>query len=151
MAATAKNAVGKVNPCRLIELEQHKDARGSLSVVEAHQVGGFPIQRVYFLHDVAPHASRGAHGHRSLEQIFIAVHGSFTITVDDGFQRGRYRLDDPGTGLYVGPMVWRDLSDFSPGAVSLVLASRPYDEADYFRDYDEFLCSARANATEATP
>ncbi len=163
MAATAQNAVGRVKPCRLIDLEQHTDARGSLSVLEAHRVGGFAVQRVYFLHDVAPRASRGAHGHRSLEQIFIAVHGGFTISVDDGFRRERYRLDDPGTGLYVGPMVWRDLSDFTPDAVALVLASLPYDETDYFRDYDAFLTgardltgaqglnSARAHATEATP
>ncbi|WP_210589272.1 FdtA/QdtA family cupin domain-containing protein [Streptomyces sp. GESEQ-35] len=135
--------VGRVKPCALIDLEQHNDERGSLSVVESEWTAGFPIRRVYYLHDLDTGSSRGGHAHRALEQLMIAVHGSFTITVDDGFGRAEYRLDGAGQGLYIGPMVWRNLSDFSEGAVSLVLASLHYDEADYYREYDEFLRDAR--------
>ncbi|EST37916.1 hypothetical protein N566_10370 [Streptomycetaceae bacterium MP113-05] len=146
MVSTTGTSVGKVSPCRLIDLEQHNDERGSLSIVESEWTAGFPVRRVYYLHDLVPGTSRGAHAHRALEQFFIAAHGSFTISVDDGHQSHEYRLDDPGTGLYVGPLVWRDLKDFSEGAVCLVLASEHYDEADYYRDYDTFLKDAREQA-----
>ncbi|MFC8294996.1 sugar 3,4-ketoisomerase [Streptomyces sp. NPDC057242] len=140
---TTEPEVGRVKPCALIELEQHNDARGNLSVVESEWTAGFPIQRVYYLHDLDTGSSRGGHAHRALEQLVIAVHGSFTITVDDGVNQAEYRLDDAGRGLYIGPMVWRNLSDFSDDAVSVVLASLHYDESDYYRDYDEFLRDAR--------
>ncbi|MGW7103649.1 sugar 3,4-ketoisomerase [Streptomyces sp. NPDC054838] len=140
---TTEAKVGRVKPCAFIDLEQHNDERGNLSVVESEWTAGFPIRRVYYLHDPDPGSSRGGHAHRALEQLIIAVHGSFTITVDDGERRARYELDDAGRGLYVGPMVWRDLSGFSEGAVALVLASLHYDEADYYRDYEEFLADAR--------
>ena len=135
--------VGRVKPCAFIDLEQHNDERGSLSVVESEWTVGFPIQRVYYLHDLDTGSSRGGHAHRALEQLIIAVHGSFSITVDDGVNRAEYRLDGAGQGLYIGPMVWRNLSDFSADAVSLVLASLHYDEADYYREYEEFLRDAR--------
>lgn len=141
-AGTTATAVGRIKPCRLIDLEQHKDERGSLSVVESEWTAGFRIERVYYLHDLDVGSSRGAHAHRELEQLIIAVHGSFTLTIDDGRTREAIRLDRPGTGLYVGPMVWRNLSDFSAGAVGLVLASCHYDESDYYRDYDSFLRDA---------
>ncbi|MFE7777917.1 sugar 3,4-ketoisomerase [Streptomyces sp. NPDC057445] len=140
---TPETKVGRVKPCTFIDLEQHNDERGSLSVVESEWTAGFPIQRVYYLHDLDTGSSRGGHAHRALEQLIIAVHGSFTITVDDGVNRAEYRLDGAGKGLYIGPMVWRNLSDFSEDAVSLVLASLHYDEADYYREYDEFLRDAR--------
>lgn len=140
---TTETKVGRVNPCAFIDLEQHNDERGKLSVVESGWTAGFPIRRVYYLHDLDVGSSRGGHAHRALEQLIIAVHGSFTITVDDGVSQAEYELSDAGRGLYVGPMVWRDLSNFSEGAVSLVLASLHYDEADYYRDYDEFLADAR--------
>ncbi|MFE9683961.1 sugar 3,4-ketoisomerase [Streptomyces sp. NPDC002701] len=138
---TTEVAVGRVKPCTVIDLEQHVDERGSLSVVESEWTAGFPIRRVYYLHDPDVGSSRGGHAHRALEQLVIAVHGGFTITVDDGENQGEYRLDDAGQGLFIGPMVWRDLKDFSPGAVALVLASLHYDEADYYRDYAEFLAA----------
>lgn len=146
VASTTGTPVGRIRPCRLIGLEQHDDERGSLSIVESEWTAGFPIRRVYYLHGLRGGASRGAHAHRSLEQLFIAAHGSFTLKVDDGFQQSEYRLDDPGTGLYVGPMVWRDLTHFSAESVCLVLASEHYDEADYYRGYDEFLRDARRPA-----
>ncbi|WP_338673623.1 FdtA/QdtA family cupin domain-containing protein [Streptomyces sp. SCSIO 30461] len=144
VSITTEPKVGRLKPCAFIELEQHNDARGNLSVVESEWTVGFPIQRVYYLHDLDTGSSRGGHAHRALEQLIIAVHGSFTITVDDGFNQTEFRLDDAGRGLYVGPMVWRNLSDFSEGAVSVVLASLHYDESDYYRDYDEFLRDARS-------
>ncbi|CAL9332990.1 sugar 3,4-ketoisomerase [Streptomyces sp. enrichment culture] len=140
---TTDAAVGGTRPCTVIDLEQHVDERGSLSVVESEWTAGFPIRRVYYLHDPDVGSSRGGHAHRALEQLVIAVHGGFTITVDDGKKQAEYRLDDAGRGLYIGPMVWRNLKDFSPGAVALVLASLHYDEADYYRDYAEFLAAAR--------
>lgn len=129
--------------CRLISLEQHHDERGSLSVVEPEQAVGFTVRRVYYLHGVESSALRGGHAHRSLEQLIIAVHGGFTITIDDGLERAEYQLGQSDVGLYVGPMVWRSLSEFSVGAVCLVLASDRYDEADYYRDYSEFLQASR--------
>lgn len=131
--------VGRVKPSRLVEIEQHKDDRGCVSIVESEWTTGFPVHRVYFLHDVASGSVRGGHAHRTLEQLFIAVHGGFTVRLDDGFERTEHRLDDPGTGLYVGPMVWRDLVEFSPGGVCMVLASQHYDESDYYRDYQDFM------------
>ena len=88
-------------------------------------------------------AERGAHGHRRLRQIIIAVHGSFVVTVDDGFAQRRFVLDHPSKGLYVGPMVWRDMTEFAPGTVGLWLVSEGYDESEYYRDHDEFLADAR--------
>ncbi|MCI4065613.1 FdtA/QdtA family cupin domain-containing protein [Micromonospora sp. R77] len=138
-ASITGTAVGRTKPCRLIDIEQHADDRGKLSVVEGETTVGFPIRRVYYLHGMRSGTERGGHAHRALEQLMIAAHGSFTVRLDDGFRQAEYRLDDPGTGLYVGPMVWRDLVGFSADGVCLVLASQHYDEADYYRNYDDFL------------
>jgi len=144
--STTETAVGRIKPCRLIELEQHNDDRGHLSVVESELTTGFPIRRIYYLHNVRSGIARGGHAHQALEQLLIAAHGSFTVHLDDGERRAEYRLDDPGTGLYVGPMVWRDLTEFSPDAVCLVLASDHYDEADYYRTYEEYMRNNRGLA-----
>lgn len=124
--------------CRLIDLPRHNDTRGSLSYVE--RGGGLPfeIQRVYYLYDVPAGGSRGEHGHRRLEQLFIAMAGAFDVMLDDGRARRTFRLDRPDHALYVCPMMWRELSGFAPGSVCLVLASHPYEEADYIFDYEEF-------------
>ncbi|MGK5628335.1 sugar 3,4-ketoisomerase [Streptomyces sp. URMC 123] len=135
--------VGRIKPCRLIRLEQHIDPRGSLSVVESEMTVDFAIKRVYYMHGQSESSPpRGLHGHRTLEQLVIAVHGGFSISLDDGFQSTTYRLEEPGAGLYIGPMVWRVLKDFAPDSVALVLASRHYEESDYYRDYDTFLRDA---------
>ncbi|MCO1574786.1 MULTISPECIES: sugar 3,4-ketoisomerase [unclassified Crossiella] len=135
--------VGKVEPCRMVDLPEHNDPRGNLCVVEAGKEIKFDIKRVYYLYDLPATTIRGAHGHRNLEQLIVAVHGKFDITVDDGEYRDRFHLDNPSRGLYVGPMVWRNLINFSPGAVGLVLASTHYDEADYYREYADFQRDAR--------
>jgi hypothetical protein len=141
-ASITGTRVGRVKPCRLVDLEQHNDDRGRLSVVESWTTG-FTFQRAYFLHDLTGGVARGGHAHRVLEQLFVAAHGAFTVRLDDGFERAEFRLDDPGTALYVGPMVWRDLTDFSPGGTCMVLASHHYDESDYCRDYADFLVESR--------
>jgi dTDP-4-dehydrorhamnose 3,5-epimerase-like enzyme len=136
-------AIGKVKPCRLVQLSEHTDPRGSLSVVEAGKDIEFEIRRVYYLYDLPISTVRGAHGHRELEQLIIAVHGRFEVVVDDGGNQGSFTLDHPAHGLYVGPMIWRDLINFSPNAVGVVLASAHYNDADYFREYTDFVAATR--------
>lgn len=138
--------VGRISPCRMVELTEHTDPRGSLTVVEAGKEIDFDVKRAYYIHHVPPGAERGAHGHRRLRQLIVAVHGSFDVVVDDGFARRTFVLDHPSRGLYVGPMVWRDMVNFAPGTVGLWLVSEPYDETEYYRDYDEFLSDARSVA-----
>ncbi len=138
--------VGRISACRMVELTEHTDPRGSLTVVESGKEIDFVVRRAYYIHHVPPGAERGAHGHRRLRQLIVAVHGSFDVVVDDGFARRTYVLDHPGRGLYVGPMVWRDMVNFAPDTVGLWLVSEPYDESEYYRDYDEFLSDARSAA-----
>ena len=143
----AKEAlVGRRSPCRLVQLTEFADARGRLAVVQTGQDIDFVIKRVYYLYEMPPDTLRGAHAHRQLEQLIIAVGGGFDVCVDDGANKATFRLEDPSVGLYIGPMVWRDLINFSGDAVCLVLASLPYDEGDYYRDYDEFLLGAESAA-----
>jgi dTDP-4-dehydrorhamnose 3,5-epimerase-like enzyme len=125
--------------CHLVDLPRFSDQRGNLAIAEVGQHVPFDIRRIYYLYGVPPAAERGAHGHRELEQLIIAMAGSVDIEVDDGHQRRTFRLDDPAKALYICPMIWRDLRRFSPDAVVVVLASLPYDENDYFRDYPSFL------------
>lgn len=130
-----------VDSCRIIQLPRHHstDRRGNLSVVEAFRTVPFDVRRVYYIYDVPGGESRGAHAHRSLHQLIVAVSGSFTVSVTDGVETRSYRLDRPYMGLYLVPGMWRTLDDFSSGAVCLVLASEVYDEDDYIRDYAGFL------------
>lgn len=99
----------------------------------------FDIQRIYYLYDVPAHQLRGAHAHRDLQQVVISLAGGFDVVLEGVCGRSVFRLDRPDTGLYLGPMVWRELLHFTPGAVCLVLASLPYDDSDYFHDYEEFM------------
>lgn len=145
-AADDEVSVGRVEPCHIMTLPQFDDERGSLCVVECGKQLPFTIHRAYYMFDIPSGAARGAHGHRRLRQLIVAVHGSFTVHVDDGFNTRSFRLDHPRKGLYMGPMVWRDMVDFAPGTVGLWLVADPYDESEYYRDYDEFLRDARALA-----
>ncbi|MDQ3790639.1 MAG: FdtA/QdtA family cupin domain-containing protein [Actinomycetota bacterium] len=138
--------VGRISPCRMVELTEHRDPRGSLTVVESGKEIDFVVKRAYYIHHVPDGAERGAHGHRRLRQLIVAVHGSFEVIVDDGYARSSFLLDDPSRGLYVGPMVWRDMVNFAPGTVGLWLVSETYDADEYYRDYDEFLRDARSIA-----
>ena len=122
----------------LIELPKIIDTRGNLSVVENHKEIPFDIRRVYWLYEVPTGELRGGHAHKDLQQVLIALHGSLTVTVNDGNNQQTFTLDRPNLGLYIESNIWREMSDFSDGAVCLVLASKPYDPAGYIRDYDEF-------------
>jgi hypothetical protein len=131
-------ARGSLEHCGVVELPRIQDRRGNLTFVEAGRHVPFDIQRVYYLYDVPGGAERGGHGHYRLRQLIVAMSGSFDVVLDDGKRRARYHLNRSYTGLYVCPMIWRELDNFSSGSVCLVLASEPYDEADYLRDYETF-------------
>ena len=124
----------------MVELDRHhSDRRGNLTVVENGKTLPFDVKRVYYLYDVPGGESRGAHAHGELSQLIIAASGSFTVTLDDGKCKRTYFLNRPYQGLYVKPGMWRDLGDFSSGAVCMVLASDVYKADDYIRTYEEFL------------
>jgi dTDP-4-dehydrorhamnose 3,5-epimerase len=128
--------------CALIPLAIKGDERGSLIAIEQCREVPFEMARVYYLFGTGPDVTRGLHAHRQLQQLAIAVAGSCTMLLDDGTTRTVIRLDDPSVGLLIRPMIWREMSDFTPDCVLLVVADAPYDEADYIRDYDEFLAFA---------
>ena len=127
----------------LIDLPRIPDHRGSLTVVEGCCQVPFEIARVYYLYDVPASATRAGHAHYQLTQLLIAVSGSFDVNIDNGFETGTLHLDRPYRGLLLRPMVWRTLDNFSGGAICLVIASIPYDEGEYIRDYDAFLRRCR--------
>lgn len=128
-----------IEQCRLINLPKIEDARGNLSFIEGGEHVPFDIKRVYYLYDVPGGSDRGSHAHRNLHQFVVAMSGSFDVVLDDGKGQQRFHLNRSYYGLYVCPMMWRLLDNFSSGAVCMVLASERYDETDYIRDYDEFL------------
>lgn len=105
----------------------------------------FDIERVYYLYDVPGGASRAGHSHKQLQQVLIAISGSFDVHLDDGRERRVFHLNRPHLGLYVPRMIWREIDNFSSNAVCLALASMLYDEADYYRNYDDFALAAREN------
>ncbi len=126
--------------CSMVVLDRHhSDRKGNLTVVENGVTLPFDVKRVYYLYDVPGGESRGAHAHKELEQLIIAASGSFRVTLDDGKMKRTFFLNRPYQGLYVKPGMWRDLEDFSSGAVCMVLASEVYQAEDYIRDYQEFL------------
>jgi hypothetical protein len=123
----------------MVDLPKITDPRGNLTFIEAGRHIPFQIQRVYYLYDTPGGAERGGHAHKGLHQLIIAMSGSFDAVLDDGKERRRFHLCRSYYGLYVCPMIWRELDNFSSGSVCMVLASNFYDEADYYRDYEEFL------------
>lgn len=129
-----------VYDCSIIELDRHHSARkGDISVVENGLTVPFDTKRVYYLYDVPGGVNRGGHAHKELQQLIVAVSGSFTVVLDDGSVKRSFVLNRPYMGLYVVSGIWRVLEDFSSGSVCLVLASEKYDPDDYIRDYDEFI------------
>lgn len=130
--------------CRLVPLAVRGDARGSLVAIEGMSDIPFAIARVYYVYATVSGVTRGLHAHRALHQLAVAVSGSCTMLLDDGALRMTVRLDDPAVGLTLPPMVWHEMSDFSADCVLMVLADAAYDEADYIRDYGEFLALAKA-------
>ncbi len=128
-----------IDLCKMMDLPKIQDARGNLTFVENGSQIPFDIQRVYYLYDVPGGAERGGHAHKGLHQLIIAMSGSFDVVLDDGANKKRVHLNRSYNGLYVCPMIWRELDNFSSGSVLMVLASNKYDEADYYRDYTEFM------------
>jgi dTDP-4-dehydrorhamnose 3,5-epimerase-like enzyme len=128
-----------IDDCRIIALPKISDPRGNLTFVENSAHIPFNIQRVYYLYDVPGGAERGGHAHKGLQQLIIAMSGSFDVVLDDGREKKRIHLNRSYNGLYVCPMIWRELDNFSSGSVCMVLASNRYEEDDYFRSYDEYL------------
>ncbi len=125
--------------CKIIELPKISDPRGNLTFIEGNNHIPFDIARVYYLYDVPGGAERGGHAHKELSQLIIAMSGSFDVVLDDGTKKKRVHLNRSYYGLYVCPMIWRELDNFSSGSVCLVLASNKYDEGDYYRDYNQYL------------
>jgi len=136
--------MNKLEHCRLVDLPKISDPRGNLTFIEGNQHIPFEIKRVYYTYDVPGGSDRGAHAHKRLHQLIIAMSGSFDVVLDDGFEKKRFHLNRSYFGLYVCPMMWRELDNFSSGSVCLVLASELFDPDDYYRDYDLFLKAAKA-------
>lgn len=125
---------------RLVQLPKITEpSRGSLTVVEKGKSFPFDIKRTYWTYDVPAGEWRGGHAHKSCCELILAVSGCFTLTLDDGEEKAEYVLKNPSQAVLVEDGVWRELHDFSAGAVCLVLASEEFDEEDYIRDYDTFI------------
>jgi hypothetical protein len=128
----------KIDQCTIVKLPKIPDSRGNLTFIEGMKHVPFEIRRVFYLYDVPGGADRGGHALKTCKQFIIAMSGSFDVIVDDGLEKRRIHLNRSYEGLYVCPMIWRELDNFSSGAVCMVLASENYSEADYFRDYVDF-------------
>jgi hypothetical protein len=138
-----RRTIVTIDQCRLIDLPRIQDVRGNLTFIEGGSHVHFDIRRVYYLYDVPGGSERGGHAHKGLHQLIIAMSGSFDVLLDDGDSKKRFHLCRSYYGLYVCPMIWRELDNFSSGSVCLVLASNLYDEADYYRNYEDFLRAKR--------
>jgi hypothetical protein len=127
-----------IDKCEILQLPRINDPRGNLTFVEGSRHIPFDIRRVYYLYDVPGGAERGGHAHKDLHQLIIAMSGSFDIHLDDGISKKTIHMNRSFYGLYVCPMIWREIDNFSSGAVCMVLASDYYDESDYYRIYSDF-------------
>lgn len=130
-----------LSDCKIIDLPKISDPRGNLSFIEGGRHIPFDIRRVYYLYDVPGGAERGGHAHKELHQLIIAMSGSFDVILDDGCSKQRVHLNRSYFGLYVCSMIWREIDNFSSGGVCMVLASNYYEEADYYRNYEEYLAA----------
>lgn len=124
--------------CKIVDFPKITDFRGNLSFIEENRQVPFEIKRVYYLYDVPSGATRGGHAHKQLQQVVIALSGSFDVVLDDGYNKRKFFLNRPHYGLYIPPGVWRELENFSSNSVALSLVSQVYDESDYVRDYEVF-------------
>lgn len=130
-----------IKDCRIIDLPKKADDRGLLSIVEGSEHIPFDIKRIFYLYDVPPNKLRGAHAHKTLEQFIICFGGGVDIEVDDGISKQKFFLNKPWQGLYIPPRIWTTVDNFRENTICLVLASAKYEEADYYRIYDEFLAA----------
>jgi len=128
-----------ISDCKIIELPKISERKGAITPIYSSEHIPFNIARIYYLYDVPGGASRGGHAHKELQQLIVSVMGAFDVVLDDGNDRKHVHLDRSYNGLYIKPMIWRELENFSSGGICLVLASMPYDEDDYIRDYETYL------------
>lgn len=128
-----------IDRCQILDLPKIHDPRGNLTFIESNNQIPFAIERVYYLYDVPGGSERGGHAHKELHQLIIAMSGSFDVLLDDGKDKKRVHMNRSHYGLYVCPMIWRELDNFSSNSVCMVLASNKYAESDYYRDYAEFM------------
>ena len=128
-----------------ISLPQIHDPRGDLTFIEGRNHIPFDMARVYYLYNVPVDAERGGHAHKDLQQVVFALSGSFRVKLDNGYEKSEHWLSNPTKGLHINTLTWREMDCFSQGSVCMVLASHPYDEADYLRNYDEFLKAVTGN------
>ncbi len=128
-----------VYDCSIVELPQIHNKAGNITAIENNKTIPFEIKRIYYLYDIPGGEDRGAHGHKKLQQFIIAASGSFDVTIDDGVNKRTFNLNHPNRALHLVSGMWRELSNFSSGAICLVLASEKYDEKDYIRDYNCFI------------
>ena len=135
-----------IEHCQMIDLPRVNDPRGNLTFVEGGRHVPFEIKRIYYLYDVPGGAARGGHAHKDLQQLIVAMSGSFDVHLDDGRAKKVVHMNRSYNGLFVCPMIWREICNFSSGAVCLVLASIYYDEDDYYRDYAQFQADVIAGA-----
>jgi hypothetical protein len=133
-----------IKNCRIIDLPKISDPRGNLTFIESQNHVDFDIKRVYYLYDVPGGAERAGHALKTCQQFLVAMSGSFDVVLDDGYEQEKFHLNRSYYGLYVPPMVWRVIDNFSSGSVCMALVSTFYDSSDYYREYDEFLGSVRS-------
>lgn len=128
-----------IEACRIIELPKIQDPRGNLTFIESNNQIPFDIQRVFYLYDVPGGSDRGGHALKTCQQFLVAMSGSFDVIVGDGKHSKRFHLNRSYFGLYLPPLLWREMDNFSSGSVCMVLASEKYNEANYYRNYSEFM------------
>lgn len=127
-----------IKNCKMVSFDEKTDGRGKLIPIEYPKQLEFPIKRIYYIYDVSEGVTRGFHSHKDLEQILIAIHGKIKVRIKTPYEEEVVELDNPNRGLYIGPMVWREMFDFENDGVLLVLASHEYDADDYIRDINEY-------------
>ncbi|MCX7112892.1 MAG: FdtA/QdtA family cupin domain-containing protein [Proteobacteria bacterium] len=132
-----------INDCRIIELPKIQDPRGNLTFIEGGKHIPFEMRRVFYLYDVPGGSERMGHAQKTCEQFLIAMSGSFDVVLYDGKNNKRVHMNRSYYGLYIPPLIWREIDNFSSGVVCLALASEPYDEAGYYREYRDFLMAVK--------
>lgn len=136
--------------CKIVKFNEITDHRGKMIPIEYPKQLEFPLKRIYYIYDVKDGVRRGYHSHNDLEQILIAVHGKVKVLIKTPYEEEIVELDSPNKGLYIGPMIWREMFDFENEAVLVVLASHEYDENDYIRDWNDYLEKAKKYFNEGS-
>lgn len=129
----------EIQNCNVLELTKIHNTAGNITIIQNDDILSFDVRRVYYLYDIPGGSERGGHAHKALYQLIVAASGSFDIIIDDGINRNTIQLNRPYFGLLIVPGIWREIVNFSSGAICLVLASEKYQPDDYIRDYTEFI------------